>query len=231
MSSSCKATRSQCPSEPRRAKTIAGGKHKQSRGIRNCKDHKQIRKGRKQSLDTRSRKGRKQIREGRKQKREGRKQKRGKRKRDEGRKQDRPRRCYKKLRVLNVQRPWARLLLAGNKKVEVRKYPLKNYAREELWLLETKGNDAPLDFISKIIGIIRFSKDFEYKDLEDFRADESRHCIQKGSRFDWRPAETRSLYGWVVANATLLIHPLPAPKVKGMIGAKATKSRMTLPAQ
>ncbi len=44
----------------------------------------------------------------------------------QGRKQNRDRRHRKTLRVLNVQRPWARLLLTGAKQVEVCKYPLKN---------------------------------------------------------------------------------------------------------
>ena len=35
------------------------------------------------------------------------------------------------LRCLNVQRPWARLLVTGAKTVEVRKYQLKNYQHED----------------------------------------------------------------------------------------------------
>ena len=59
-----------------------------------------------------------------------------------------------------MQRPWARLLLMGEKTVEVRKYPLRNYKDEELWVLETKGNDTslPRDFVSQIIGAIRFGE-------------------------------------------------------------------------
>ena len=165
----------------------------------------------KRKSDTRSRKGRKQ------------KQNR------EGRKQNRDRRHRKTLRVLNVQRPWARLLLTGAKKVEVRKYPLKNYMDEDLWLLETKGERAPRDFASAIIGAIRFGQDFEYQDLPAFRADEHRHCIPQGSSFDWQPSKTPKLYGWVVQVASLLARSLPPPKTKGMIGAKACGHRTTLP--
>ena len=97
----------------------------------------------KRKSDTRSRQGRKQSRQGRKQSRRS-------------RKQSCDRRHRKTFRVLNVQRPWARLLLTGVKKVDVRKYPLKNYMDENLWLLETKGEGAPRDFASRKIGSIRY---------------------------------------------------------------------------
>ena len=132
------------------------------------------------------------------------------------------------LRVLNVQRPWARLLLEGAKLVEVRKYRLKNYLGEFLWVLETEGKGPKRDFVSRIIGIIRFAADFEYSDLEAFRLDEHRHCIPKGSPFDWQPSRTPRLYGWVVSCATLLPCSVSPPLVKGMIGAKATKRRFSV---
>ena len=114
--------------------------------------------------------------------------------------------------------------------MEVRKYPLGNYKNENLYILETKGNSKRArNFVSQIIGIIRFGQDFQYQDAKAFRADEHRHCIPERSALDWDPAKTPKLYGWVVANATLLPHPKPPPEVKGMIGAKATGRHATLP--
>ena len=199
----------------------SGSSH--SAGNRSADSTRRHERAPKRKPDTRSRQGRKQNRQGRKQNRQGRKQNR------QGRKQNRDRRHRKTLRVLNVQRPWARLLLTGAKQVEVRKYPLKNYMDEDLWVLETKGERAPRDFASGIIGIIRFWRDFEYQDLQTFRADEHQHRILKGSSFDWQPSKTPRLHGWVVASASLLAHSLPPPKAKGMIGAKATSRRATLP--
>ena len=127
--------------------------------------HEEYRKrNAKRKSDTRSRQGRKQSRQGRKLSRQGRKQSRqgrkqirqGRKQSRQSRKQNGDRRHRKTFRVLNVQRPWARLLLTGVKKVDVRKYPLKNYMDENLWLLETKGEGAPRDFASRIIGSIRY---------------------------------------------------------------------------
>ena len=115
----------------------------------------------------------------------------------------------------------------------MRKGPLNNYKDEDLWLLETKGKDPSLahDFTSRIIGTIRFAQDFEYRSLAEFRADECRRCISEGSAFDWRPEDPKTprMYGWVVANACLLSHPLTPPKTKGMVGAKAAGRRTTFP--
>ena len=140
-------------------------------------------------------------------------------------------RHQKTFRALNIQRPWARLLLTGAKSVEVRKYPLNSYKDEDLWILETKGKERnlPRDFSSKIIGTIRFEQDFEYESLAEFRADEGRHCISDGSAYDWRPEEIPKMYGWVVASVCLFSRPLMPPKVKGMIGAKALARRTTFP--
>ena len=40
-------------------------------------------------------------------------------------------------RGLNIQKPWARLILEGVKTVEARRYPLKNYENTTLWIIET----------------------------------------------------------------------------------------------
>ena len=131
--------------------------------------------------------------------------------------------------MLNVQRPWARLLLTGAKTVEVRKYQLKNCKGEDLWLLETRGEQAPRSFESRTIGIINCGQDFEYQDVAAFRADEHRHCIPQGSSYDWQPSCTPKLYGWVVQSARLLDLSLPPPAKKGMVGAGAMSRRTTLP--
>ena len=110
----------------------------------------------------------------------------------------------------------------------MRKYPLKNYLGELLWVLETQGKGRKRDFVSRIIGLIRFGADFEYSDLDHFRLDEHRHGISKGSSFDWEPSRTPRLYGWVVSCATYLPCSVSPPAVKGMIGAKATKRRFAV---
>ena len=178
----------------------------------------------KRKRDSRNRTGRVQVRTGRVQVRTGRVQVQVR----TGRVQIRTGRSQKTLRSLNIQRPWARLLLAGKKSVTVRKYPLNNYKDEDLWMQETRGNDRALsrDFKSEIIGTVRFGDDFEYRDLDEFRADEGRHCIAEGSAYDWNTENTPRLYGWVVASVCRS-RPVMPPKTKGMVGGKATCRRAT----
>ena len=71
-----------------------------------------------------------------------------------------PTRC---LRGINIQRPWARMLLEGVKTTEVRSYPLKGYFNEDVWLMETAGRCRRGDsFEKKIIGISRFGSHVRY---------------------------------------------------------------------
>jgi hypothetical protein len=42
-------------------------------------------------------------------------------------------------RGINIQRPWAGLILDGIKSIEARTYPLKGYGKETLWIIETPG--------------------------------------------------------------------------------------------
>mmetsp|Transcript_98024 Transcript_98024/g.227329 ORF Transcript_98024/g.227329 Transcript_98024/m.227329 type:complete len:208 (+) Transcript_98024:321-944(+) len=156
----------------------------------------------------------------------------------------------KRLRGINIQRPWARLILEGTKTVEARKYALKGYCNEDLWVIETKGGSkstlslergsvvgqavaeqsAAARFVSRIVGVVRFESSFRYEDLAQWRADECRHCIPNGSAFDWQgPSMTgkSEMHGWRVASARALAEPQAGPAEKGMIGCKAI-TRMVL---
>jgi hypothetical protein len=42
-------------------------------------------------------------------------------------------------RGINIQRPWAELILRGIKKIEARVYPLKSFKEEVLWIIQTPG--------------------------------------------------------------------------------------------
>ena len=109
------------------------------------------------------------------------------------------------LRCLSVQRPWAQLLVTGVKAVEVRKYPLTNYRHEDLWVVETRGDDRDVrrDFKARIVGAIRFEEDFEYKSLAHFLADKVRHCIGEGSAFDW---DTDKIQACTAGRSTMHVH-------------------------
>ena len=159
----------------------------------------------------------------------------------------------KTLRGINIQRPWARKILEGRKTIEARKYPLKGYKGEDLWIIETRGDlgdyvDEASDvafmlsaaggggavlrggvgrhrFKSRIVGVVRFEEDFEYHGVDQWRSDVDRHCITSG-HFDWDPRRSK-MYAWRVASARLLVEPQAEPVTKGMVGATAT-SRVAL---
>ena len=139
------------------------------------------------------------------------------------------------LRGINIQRPWARKILNGVKSIEARRYPLRSYLNEDLWVIETPGSRGRDDtFESRIIGIVRFGADFRYETLAQWHADEAAHCIGRGSPFDWSgPApdsgpvgKAKNMYGWRVASVTTLVESQPPPEVKGMIGCKAVSRRV-----
>ena len=76
------------------------------------------------------------------------------------------------LRGINIQQRWAQLLLAGQKTIEARKYPLvaSGYSNEDLWIVQTtgKGEDA------SIVGVVRFHGCREYLGRASWRADAAR---------------------------------------------------------
>jgi len=163
------------------------------------------------------------------------------------------------LRGINIQRPWAHLILQGAKTIEARRYALKGYLGENLWVIETKGGSertralwsgasrgvglggrrrqgrggaATSPFVSRIVGVVRFDSSFRYTDLAQWRADEARHRIPEGSPFDWEgPTESpkSEMHGWRVASAWALAEPQAGPAEKGMIGCRAV-TRMALAA-
>ena len=124
------------------------------------------------------------------------------------------------LRGINIQRRWAQLILARTKTVEARKYPLKGYENEYLWLVQTTGHAEE----TSIVGVVRFKGCVEYLDLVAWRADRQRHCVPHGDVMDWSGPEQPGvprMFGWNVAAVHALKEPQPGPDTKGMIGCKA----------
>ena len=149
----------------------------------------------------------------------------------------------RKLCGINLQRPWAQLILDGLKTVEARKYEPKGYLNQDLWIIETQGrgrtkrsyigvdgnetNDSDKGnhlcgrkrkrsptFVSRIIGIVRFGASFQYNSFDDWDKDRERHRIPQESCFDWQPDKTPLMYGWKVAFAQALVEPQQGPDKK-----------------
>jgi hypothetical protein len=111
---------------------------------------------------------------------------------------------------INIQIPWSRLLINGDKSVETRSYPLpKKYEGVELALIETPGKYGR--FKSHIIGIITFSHSFQYPDKQAWIDDYNRHKVEEGDEFcDWN--ENKKKYGWVVASINKFDNHIPISK-------------------
>ena len=116
---------------------------------------------------------------------------------------------------LNVQEPWASLLINGTKSVETRSYAIpKKYEGVELAIIATPGRKG--NFKSKIIGTIIFSHCFKYTNIYDFENDYNRHLVLVDDKnYGWK--NDKHKYGWVVSNFEQFDKPLDPPAKRGII--------------
>lgn len=115
---------------------------------------------------------------------------------------------------INIQSPFAELLINSDKCVETRTYPLPpKYEGEELALIETPGKLGK--FKARIIGTITFSHSFKYNSIQEWEADYNRHKVDTDSDFGWE--DSKSKYGWVVSQIYKFDEPFPAPENKGIV--------------
>lgn len=131
------------------------------------------------------------------------------------------------LRGLNIEWPYSQLILAGLRTVEVRGYGLgfKNpnvLPGEEVWLIETLGpKKARKNAIgdrrdigqrpkrAQIVGTVIFSQAEQYADVDAFRADAGRHCIEERGAHVWDGRGDR--YAWHVWAVRALSKPICGP--------------------
>lgn len=115
---------------------------------------------------------------------------------------------------LNVQTPWAQLLLEGKKTIETRTYPLpEKYQGKDLWLIETPGKAGK--FKARVIGVIRFSGSKKYKTVAEFNADYDLHQVgEDDPNFSWKKGELK--FGWILEHVKI-IQPFDAPSPRGIV--------------
>lgn len=117
---------------------------------------------------------------------------------------------------INVQAPWARLLLDQKKQIETRTYPLpEKYVGKDLWLIETPG---PLGkFKARVVGVIRFSGSKEYRSKAEFETDVDLHLIHQDNQdYRWRVGVKK--FGWIVDRVSR-IEEFVAPVPRGIVYA------------
>ena len=113
---------------------------------------------------------------------------------------------------INIQQPISQLIMKGKKTIETRTYPIPaKYINQEMLLIETPGKNG--HFISRIIGIIKFTDCFEYKSKKEFYSQENKHCVTKDSMWAW---QNGAKWGWKVEVIQIISPPIEYSKRKGI---------------
>jgi alpha-ketoglutarate-dependent dioxygenase FTO len=113
---------------------------------------------------------------------------------------------------LEMQSPWAELLLDGKKKVETRSYDLPpallgkrieilqsrkgTPGQSSIENIATVDDPAASEPLIRRIGWCTFKRTVRYQDKQCFEADEDVHLVKPDSGFAWKDGAT--LYGWAV---------------------------------
>jgi hypothetical protein len=132
----------------------------------------------------------------------------------------------KEISGLNIQWPWTRLILSGQKTVETRSYPLpKKYIGKELAIIETPGKEGRKSagiIKAKIIGVVVFSESFVYENKDDWIEDYHRHRVNETDP-TYGFSKEKPKWAWVIKNVRILPQPVPPPKKRGIIFAVGCK--------
>jgi hypothetical protein len=140
---------------------------------------------------------------------------------------------------LNIQWPWSRKILSGEKTVETRSYRLPDkYRNKELAVIETAGpRGRRLAGITeaRVIGIVVFARSFKYTDRREWERDKKRHCVAEGDRL-FRYQEGKDKWGWEISHVKPFESAQSAPsrKHRGIIFAskvvlQSTPAKSTSP--
>ncbi len=112
---------------------------------------------------------------------------------------------------LEMQEPWAALLLKGTKTIETRAYDIpKALIGKKIDILESKRGKDGFSSIPNILvgeecetkikrlGWCVFDRVIMYRYKAKFEADESKHLVKPESNYGWKD-DTKIVYGWVVS--------------------------------
>ena len=114
---------------------------------------------------------------------------------------------------LEMQEPWAGLLLNGSKSIETRAYALPNaLIGKKIDILQSKRGKDGISSLSDVmegkeideavqrVGWCIFDKVVVYRYKAKFEADEKKHLVKPDSDYGWND-ETTVVYGWVVSKS------------------------------
>lgn len=116
------------------------------------------------------------------------------------------------ININDKKEKWSELLLSGKKTIETRNTNnLKSKVGQPIAVIRTGVGKA------HIVGFIMLGEPIVYHTLEEFRADEHRHCIPAGSPFDFNGKK----YGYPVEVLHRLEEPIPVNSI-GIVSRKIT---------
>ena len=114
---------------------------------------------------------------------------------------------------INIQFPISRLILAGEKVMETRTYPIpEQYVKKRMYLVETPGKSGK--FRSRIVAYITFDRSFPYPDAAAFYNDLAKHCVSRDSPWAW--VEKKKKWGWPIISIMPLKYPRALTKRPGI---------------
>ncbi|RYE58105.1 MAG: hypothetical protein EOP48_04305 [Sphingobacteriales bacterium] len=130
---------------------------------------------------------------------------------------------FEELNGINIQWPWSRLILDGEKSVETRSYPIpKRYLNVELAVIETPGRCGRKHGAvpqAQIAGTVIFSASFLYRCRESWVLDFERHRVPESDiQFGYRSEMPK--WGWNIHKFKKFSQPFIAPKNKGIVFTK-----------
>ena len=111
------------------------------------------------------------------------------------------------LLLISMAAPVGSMVAGGMKTVETRKYALsQQFIGKPIYIWE-KPDGCCRQRQARVIGVVRFSDCFQYKNQEAWAKDYPRHQVSTGSKFSW----DGKMFGWVVENAQILASPFMIP--------------------
>ena len=126
--------------------------------------------------------------------------------------------------ALEMQAPWARRLLDGDKTVETRSYPLPaELVGRSIELMESKPGQDGVSSLGdtvealcpglSVVGRVTFSSSEAYSSRDAWAADEPRHLVSPTSEgYGWKGP--KSVFAWVVSEVTAYPKPRAVRRMK-----------------
>jgi len=125
-----------------------------------------------------------------------------------------------KIAGINIQWPWSELIVSGKKVVETRGYPIPEKHRgKPLAIIETPGPNGKRDAgieKARIIAVVFFGDDFEYKSENEWRSDFSKHRVPTdNAQLKYKKGIPK--WGWKVVKVIKLPRHIDPPKKRGIV--------------